>query len=325
MTAAVLLSNLRDAGLTVHEFSSWMTRGGSWEFDKPIGIMEHHTAPPVPYPVSNLAGVLDGNIKCNMNVKPDGTIWMVAYEACNFSSGGGMRQVRNEVLAGTPPTKNARDRGWSSDGSDDDDNGNDLFWNFENDHAGNGTAMPAIQTAAIITASAVVADYWGFDWRQVISHAEWTARKGDPNWDGSDRVIESLRDGMEIVMSFTAAEIATLKDVAATFSAADIDRLNQIATLLSADEALKLNAAAAEMVENALSGHQAITRNFQFFEELRTQAGIPNAAPDKLADHILTKVKGPKGDPGADGEDGEDGADGSLPPSAPISGTITFG
>jgi hypothetical protein len=153
--------------------------------------MHHHTAPPVPYPVDDLAGHDSGKIKCNMNTKPDGTVWVVAYEATNYSSGNGSSKVLKEVRAGTPPSANAKDRGLS-----DDTNGNPYFWNFENDHPGNGSIIPAVQYDAIITATNVVLEYWNLDPGNVISHAEWTARKTDPYWNDDKRCIEDLRAGL---------------------------------------------------------------------------------------------------------------------------------
>lgn len=190
-----LADELRAAGLTVKEYSGWSTRGGSWaQGGAPVGLMEHHTANPVPYPVDQLAGSDQGRIKCNINTKPDGTIWLIAYEACNYSSGSGVGKVLSEVKAGTPPSENAVDRGWDS--GDDDTNGNPYFFNFENDHAGDGGPMPDVQFQAIIVASQVVAKHFGLSEKNTISHAEWTARKTDPYFNGSRRVIEDIRSGM---------------------------------------------------------------------------------------------------------------------------------
>lgn len=187
-----LAGELRAAGLTVMEYSGWSTRGAAWaELGKPTGIMQHHTTNPVPYPVDQLAGADQGRIKCNINTKPDGTIWLVAYEACNYSSGAGSSKVLKEVKAGTPPTANANDRGLV-----DDLNGNPWFFNFENDHKGDGSAIPQAQLDAIILASQVVAKHFGITEKNTISHAEWTARKIDPYWNGDDRCIEAIRSGM---------------------------------------------------------------------------------------------------------------------------------
>jgi hypothetical protein len=88
VSAAQLLAQLRNAGLNVREDPGWASRGSRWAAGKPIGQMEHHTAPPVPYPIHRLNGS-DGFLKANMNIKQDGTVWLLAYLACNFSSGSG--------------------------------------------------------------------------------------------------------------------------------------------------------------------------------------------------------------------------------------------
>ncbi len=182
MTANALFTSLRAAGLTVREYPKWQTRGNKWK--GPIGVMHHHTAPPVPYPVKKLAGPI--RIKANINTKPDGTVWLIAYRACNYSSGRGSGVVFNEVKAGIVPTRNAKARKLH-----DTTGGNRWFWNFENDHPGDGSPMPAVQSEAIVTASQVVLAH--FDIEAVISHAEWSRRKQDPYWNGDRRVIDQIR------------------------------------------------------------------------------------------------------------------------------------
>ncbi len=83
-----------DAGLNVLlSRSDWATNGGSWAVGgKPEGIIEHHTAPPPyssPYPLNKLDGRSDGRIKCNINTKQDGSVYLMAYESCNYSAGSG--------------------------------------------------------------------------------------------------------------------------------------------------------------------------------------------------------------------------------------------
>lgn len=186
--AADLLDALRDAWPYVHVNAGWQARGTPWSAGDPVGVMHHHTAPPVPFPIDRLNGSSDGRIKCNMNTKPDGSVWLVAYGACNYSSGLGSSTVLAEARAGQPPSKNAGDRNLN-----DDTNGNPWFWNFENDHPGDGSDLPDIQHEAIVTATQVVLDFLDLDAGNVISHAEWTARKIDPYWNGDRRCIEEIR------------------------------------------------------------------------------------------------------------------------------------
>jgi hypothetical protein len=187
-----LHTELEAAGLTVKTVTGWGTRGGKWALSKPVAVMEHHTAPPVPYPVNGLYGDL---LKANINTKPDGTVWLIAQGACNYSSGAGSSVVLSEARAGQPPTANARERGLV-----DDTGGNAYFFNFENDHAGDGGPLPQVQYDAIVTATRVVLIHYGLGPGNVISHAEWTTRKRDPYWNGSLRTIETIRQQLEADM-----------------------------------------------------------------------------------------------------------------------------
>lgn len=148
-----LLEALRDHWPKVSYVSGWEQRGYTWSRGKPIGVMHHHTALPVPFPVDRLHGAL---LKCNINTKPDGTVWLLAAGACNYSSGKGSSVVLAETLAGVAPSRNARDRGLA-----DNTNGNPLYFNFENDHAGTGGSIPDVQLEAIVATTRAVLDYYG--------------------------------------------------------------------------------------------------------------------------------------------------------------------
>jgi hypothetical protein len=104
----------------------------------------------------------------------------------------GSSVVLAEATAGEPPTKNAIDRDLG-----DDINGNPWFFNFENDHAGDGGPIPQVQHDAIVEATRVVLNHYALSPGNVISHAEWTRRKGDPYWNGDRRCIETIRQALE--------------------------------------------------------------------------------------------------------------------------------
>ena len=188
--ASDLLTALNAAGLLVVEEPGWRDRGNRWSVGgMPEGIIQHHTAPPNPYPIRKLYGPLFYRTKCNMATHEDGTLYLVAYKACNYSSGYGMNAVLKEnVRPSIAPTHNARKRGLKS--------GNRHFWNYENSHPGDGSAIPQVQLDTIIESTRIVLDHFELDPEQVISHAEWTARKVDPRWNGSNRTaIEEIREG----------------------------------------------------------------------------------------------------------------------------------
>ncbi len=203
MNATDLSAELVAAGLTVVEEPGWKTRGGTWAESKPVGVMQHHTAPPNPFPIRALYA--DNKIKANIGTHEDGTVYLIAYRACNYSSGKGSNRVLTQnVRPGNPPTQNAKARNLT-----DDKGGNRYFWNFENSHPGNGSPMPAVQSDAIAVASSVVNNHFGLSENNMISHAEWTGRKGDPYWDGSRRIIEKIRSDTAGVEDMpTAEEIA---------------------------------------------------------------------------------------------------------------------
>ena len=192
MSADVLLAQLQAAGLNVIEEPGWKTRGGTWGLSGvgPVGICEHHTAPPNPYPIKRL---YNGQIKCNMATHENGTVYLVAYRSCNYSTGPGSSVVLDDVLLGNPITENAGSRGLV-----DDMGGNRYFWNVESSHPGDGSPIPQVQLDAIIESTRVVRDYWGLETTGVISHAEWTRRKIDPRWNGDNRTaIEQIREGVD--------------------------------------------------------------------------------------------------------------------------------
>ncbi len=187
MTAKQLALALRLAGLNVVEEPGWKTRGAdTWAVGKPEGVIEHHTAAPNPYPIKKLYGI---QIKCNMATHPDGTVFMVAYYRCNYSSGPGSKTVLvDNVRKSVPPPANARTRGLVDNWG-----GNRHFWNFENSHLGQGQPLPRVQFDAIVESTRVVIDYWGLNANQVIGHSEWSRRKTDPYWDSDRRAIEDIR------------------------------------------------------------------------------------------------------------------------------------
>ena len=212
MDAEGLLADLIATGLDVVEEPGWKTRGSdSWAVGKPEGIIQHHTAPPNPYPIKRL---YNGQIKCNMATHEDGRVFLVAYFRCNFSSGPGSSVVLNEnVRRNIAPTANAKLRGLVDDAP-----GNKHFWNFENSHPGDGSPLPDVQFETIVESTKVVMAHFGVTAEQVISHAEWTRRKPDPKWNGDSRTaIEQVRAALRgrteginlesIYLKWTAADI----------------------------------------------------------------------------------------------------------------------
>jgi hypothetical protein len=274
MSASTLYSALVEAGLTVRTYSDWDDRGYSWAKGKPVGVMIHHTAPPVPFPPESLVG---DKLKANVNTKPDGTVWLLAYDACNYSSGEGSSVVLDEVLSGEVPSANANERQL-----DDDTNGNPYFWNFENDHLGDGSPIPEVQLDAIAVATAVVLDYWGLPTTAVISHAEWTARKSDPYWNHDRRCIEELRDRIGGVDDMTPEERQWLYEIHQVIS---IARNEDGAYVLK-----NSNSNLSYWIRNLLAEKADLERLAAEIKELIAVSGgtggiSPAGVDEKIADH----------------------------------------
>ena len=193
-----MADKFRDAGLTVVEEPGWRTRGGDFYGPDgyPIGGMQHHTAPPVPFPVSNLYAT--GRVKANYNVKPDGTVHVIAAGACNYSSGSGSSIVRNETRAGIAPTGTALQRGLVDNAG-----GNHWYVNNETDHAGDGRPIPTPQYRACVTAWTIICNHFGWTQNRIISHGEWTRRKIDPYWNGRDahRNLADMRRDIQLALA----------------------------------------------------------------------------------------------------------------------------
>lgn len=207
MTADRLLHALLNAGLRVVQEPGWRTRGNRWNVNgRPEGVMQHHTSLPNPYPIKKLYGPPLYRIKANMATHEDGTLFLISYGACNYSSGYGDPTVlERNVRRSIPPTHNATVRGTKS--------GNRHFWNYENSHPGDGSPLPPAQFETITVSTAIVLDHFGLNANQVISHAEWTSRKTDPYWDGSNRrAINEIREAS----MFTPHEIEELKKLVAS-------------------------------------------------------------------------------------------------------------
>jgi len=271
-----LRTELEAAGLNVRVVDGWGTRGGAWAAGKPVGVMQHHTSAPVPFPVSKLYGDL---LKANINTKPDGTVWLIAQKACNFSSGSGSAVVLSEVRAGQPPTQNAKQRGLP-----DDMGGNAYFFNFENDHAGDGGPLPSVQFDAIVVATRVVLDHYGLTAGNVISHAEWTARKNDPNWNGSNRATDAIRQALEDDMPLSQED----KDwIVAAVSGDNIEQTNSVwqryAIRNSAGDLVPL-IAAIQFV------YQRLEKGGSVAAEVSDLAEMINAQPQAVIDLLKAKL-----------------------------------
>ena len=174
-----LADAFRAQGLTVVEEPGWQTRGQPWAAGEPSAGMQHHTAPPVPFPPTALYS--DGRIKCHFNVKPDGTVHVIAAGRPNYSSGSGSKIVLDEARRSIAPSGTAAARGlWDSG------NMNPHYIGNETDHLGDGSPIPAVQLDAVVRCWRAICGRLGWPPARIVGHAESTRRKIDPRWNGLD-------------------------------------------------------------------------------------------------------------------------------------------
>lgn len=176
-----LADALRAEGCRVVEVAGWGTRRASNSTFRPVGVVVHHTAPPVPFPIEGLLS------KCNLNVKRDGTVYVISA-GYQYDTGLGSYRVRDETAAGIPPPARAYQRDLLDDGYV-----NDSYFDIETDHPGDGSPIPDVQRDAVIKAAAAICR--GMDWTDghVIGHSEATRRKIDPRWNGTYDDMQDIR------------------------------------------------------------------------------------------------------------------------------------
>lgn len=196
----------RDVGLHVVEEPGWETRGRDWITDDgdPAGMMQHHTACCMPYPVHKLypTGPNQYRIKCNFSVQPGPDVWtdparvhVIAAGRANWSSGTGSGKVLQEVRQNIAPIEDARIRRLV-----DTQTGSRHFINNETAHPGDGSDIPAPMLDAIDLAWYALCKNVPLHPNRLISHAEWTSRKIDPRWRDkygttprSHRIMNAMR------------------------------------------------------------------------------------------------------------------------------------
>ena len=195
---------LRDVGLTVVEEPGWKTRTqpSNGRDYTPIGILNHHTAPPNPYPVDRLY------TKCNLFIATDGTVHVVAA-GYQWDSGSGSIDVLRQVQAQTHPGRLAKDQDFTSSPT----SGNPYFIDIEVDHPGDGSHLNQAQFDALVKCDFAILRHRGWPVQQVLGHAEWTSRKTDPRWDGSWQPMPTVRAAVQALLE---EDMARFKDVPPT-------------------------------------------------------------------------------------------------------------
>lgn len=200
-----LAEEFRSVGLRVVEEPDWEDRGKAWLRGRPIGGLQHHTAKPVPYPVRSLYKPV--RIKCNFNVKSDGTVHVIAAGSCNYSTGEGSLLVRKETAKGIAPSDTAKARRLENDAG-----GNSWYITNETDHLGDGGQIPQAQYDAILKCWLVIFEKMGWPAERLIAHGEWTDRKTDPRWNkkNSHENLEELRADLRKALGGEIVRLTTV-------------------------------------------------------------------------------------------------------------------
>jgi LysM repeat protein len=160
---------LRNAGLTVVEYSGWQTRArSSGGFSNPpLGVQWHHTASKTS-PENDVSWQANGSDDApigNGTIMRDGSVWLIAAGAANTAGKGGPLTLSR----GTVPL----------------DSGNSTTWAWEVANNGVGEPWPQVQIDAYFIASNVMNKRFGNKPTDVFTHAlgtgnGWTSRKVDP-------------------------------------------------------------------------------------------------------------------------------------------------
>jgi hypothetical protein len=187
------------AGLPVVKFDGWRTRtsraakkANNGKFE-PIGLIDHHTAPPVPFPLDRLTS------KCNISIRnPDGAVCLL-NAGWAHDSGFGDRLVLEAVRSDAPPpppsdTYKTLKPDPVPGGANPGILGNPFFIDIEVQHLGDASPLLEVMHQALIVTNAAICEFMRWDPQtRIIGHREWTRRKPDPKWDGKANPMSGLR------------------------------------------------------------------------------------------------------------------------------------
>ena len=157
-----LADTLRAAGLSVEEHDGWRQRcrsSGGYP-GGPVGVIIHHTASPPSWDgqkdVDFIVSKPEAAPLANLYLDRRGTWWVIAAGATNTNGKGGpwgpiAAQRANATVIG-----------------------------IEAGNTGTGEPWPEAMQDAYVAGVAALADRYGIDSNNVLSHNEWSARKIDP-------------------------------------------------------------------------------------------------------------------------------------------------
>lgn len=169
-------------GVPYVEVGNWRTRVRPGTF-KPEGVIVHHTAS-TNY-ASTLRTVVEGRPDlngplCNIYIAR-GKAHIISAGRANHA-GAGSSKALARMRKNLAPGGTAKKLGYTDDFT----GGNGIFVGFEVLSPGNGTELPPADWRVLTHAIAAVLEHIKHPHRnRAIGHAEWTARKIDPRWNGT--------------------------------------------------------------------------------------------------------------------------------------------
>lgn len=193
---------LTEAGLTVVEIDDpvtglpWQDHAAKSERERnyePVGLMNHHTASVGNYPNTPWYPVGKLRLKCNLNIKPDGVVYVISA-GYQYDSGYGDRRVLAAVSANIEaPTPTDTYSNGTPGGTNPGVLMNPWFIDIECDHPGDGRAITDTQYASLVRANAAILRYNGWGIHRLKGHLELTRRKIDPYWNYDRAAMRQIR------------------------------------------------------------------------------------------------------------------------------------
>ena len=176
----------------------------------PQGLVNHHTASVSNYPATPWYPVDRLRTKCNVNIKPDGVVYLIS-SGYQYDTGYGDRHVLEAVAAGdVPPRPTDTYASGQPGGTNPGVLMNSWYMDVECDHPGDGRPITAEQYESLVLFNAGVLLEKGWNINHLIGHKESTRRKIDPFWNEDRNSMDAIRlDTLKVMETY----MATFKDV----------------------------------------------------------------------------------------------------------------
>ena len=192
----------------------WQQHAARDETDRdyvPQGLVNHHTASVSNYPGEPWYPVDKLRTKCNVNIKPDGVVYLIS-SGYQYDTGYGDRHVLEAVAAGEKPPRptDTYASGGVPGGSNPGVLMNPWYIDIECDHPGDGRDITPEQYESLVLFNAGVLLEKGWNINHLIGHKESTRRKIDPFWNQDRNSMDAIRlDTLKVMESY----MSTFRDV----------------------------------------------------------------------------------------------------------------